>query len=295
VVYNADADTAATDGISEDIKLYLYGQEYADYAISAEYVGGSMNYDIAVLRVTGSEVLMQSNAMAATFSDSNNISILETAIAIGNPEASGISATVGSVNVDSEYLTMSAISGNGNTTLRVMRIDAAVNRGNSGGGLFNDKGELIGIVNAKMSSSNVDNIGYAIPSNVAKNVADNIIYYDGIDKSNDSVFRIMIGINVGIVEAYTEYDTDTGKIYKRERVNVSDVVSGSAVKDVLKRGDVIEAIIIDGERHEVIRTFNVVDAMLNARSDSSVVFEIVRDGEKMTVSIDVSKIQPQAY
>ena len=65
VVYNVDADTAATDGISTDIKLYLYGQEYADYAINAEYVGGSMNYDIAVLRVTGSEILMQSNAMAA--------------------------------------------------------------------------------------------------------------------------------------------------------------------------------------------------------------------------------------
>ena len=295
VIYNTDADTAATDGISEDIKIYLYGQEYEDYAIKAEYVGGSMNYDIAVLRVTGSEVLMQSNAVAATFSDSNNISVLETAIAIGNPEASGISATVGSVNVDSEYLTMSAISGNGNTTLRVMRIDAAVNRGNSGGGLFNDKGELIGIVNAKMSSSTIDNIGYAIPSNVAKNVADNIIYYDSIDENNDSVFRIMIGINVGIVEAYTEYDTETGRIYKRERVIISELVNGSAVAGVLEIGDVIEAITIDGTRHEIMRKFNVIDTMLNARSGSSVVIDIVRAGEKMSITLDVSGITPQAY
>ena len=295
VVYNADADTAASDGISDDITLYLYGQEYSDYAIDAEYIGGSMNYDIAVLRVTGSEVLMKSNAASATFTDSNNVAVLDTAIAIGNPEDGGISATIGSVNVDSERLTMSAISGNGTTTLRVIRIDAAVNSGNSGGGLFNDKGELIGIVNAKMSSSSVDNIGYAIPSNVAKYVADNIIYYDSLDKANDSVYRIMLGINVGIKEAYTEYDTESGRVYKRERVMISEVISGSPVKDILKSGDIINAIVIDGTRHEVVRTFNVVDAMLNARSSSTVSFEIERDGVSMTVDVDVSKITPQAY
>ena len=295
VVYNADADTAASDGVSDEIYVYLYGQEYDDYKIAAEYVGGSMNYDIAVLRVKGSRVIMNSNAVAATFADSNDIAVLDTAIAIGNPEDCGISATVGSVNVDSERLTMSAISGNGTTTLRVIRIDAAVNSGNSGGGLFNDKGELIGIVNAKMSSSAVDNIGYAIPSNVAKYVADNIIYYDSLDPANDSVYRIMLGINVGIKEAYTEYDTESGRVYKREQVVITGTTSGSAVTGILKSDDVIQAIVIDGVRHEVVRTFNVVDAMLNARTNGTVVFEIVRDGVQMTVNVDVSGITPQAY
>ena len=64
---------------------------------------------------------------------------------------------------------------NGKTEMRVIRVDTAVNPGNSGGGLFNSKGELIGIVNAKIISSDVENIGYAIPSSVAINVADNII------------------------------------------------------------------------------------------------------------------------
>lgn len=293
VVYDAESDTE--DGISDDIKLYLYGQEYSDYAIRAEYVGGSKNYDIAVLRVKNSNVLRASNAVAATFADSNSVAVLDTAIAIGNPEAEGISATVGVVNVESEQLVMSAIDGNGEVALRVMRIDAAVNGGNSGGGLFNDRGEIIGIVNAKMSSSSVDNIGYAIPSNVAKNVAENIIYYDGLDASNDSVYRLMIGISVSVSEAYTEYDVESGRVYKKEKVGIATVADGSAASGKLEVGDIITAIEIDGILHEVSRTFNVIDVMLLARNNSTVKFHIIRSGALQTVEMGMEKITPQPY
>jgi magnesium-transporting ATPase (P-type) len=59
--------------------------------------------------------------------------------------------------------------------MRVMRVDTAVNGGNSGGGLFDENGNLIGIVNAKISDYRVENIAYAIPSNVAKHLADSIL------------------------------------------------------------------------------------------------------------------------
>lgn len=274
--------------INSDINVYLYGMEAADYAIPATYVGGSMNYDIAVLKVKESTVLMMSNAVAVSVADSNDVAILDTAIAIGNPEAQGISATVGCVNVDSETITIVFQTYNRvqRVAIRVMRTDAAVNSGNSGGGLFNDKGELIGIVNAKDADSSTDNIGYAIPSNVAKAIADNILYYcDGVTKC--SVYRCMLGVTVGIKELYTEYDVESGKIYKRETVILSDVSEEGAANGILKVGDVINSITIDGVKHEVRRTYHVVDSMLYARVGSSVVINVTRDGTTRDITIPI--------
>ena len=288
VVYCNGADTP--NDISDEISVYLYGMEYSEYAIKATYVGGSKNYDIAVLKVSGSSTLRKSNASAAVFADSNKTSVLETAIAIGNPEANGISATVGAVNVDSETLTMTSIDGLGKVSLRVMRIDAAVNGGNSGGGLFNDKGEVIGIVNAKMSDSSIDNIGYAIPSNVAKYVAENIIYYDEIDPSNDSVYRILIGVNL-----FYLLSGFLGKGLKTEEVMVENVVAGGASVGKLQSGDIIKSVEIDGVTYEIVRTFNVIDVMLTARSTSTVIFNISRDGKDVAIEIDVSGVTPVEY
>ena len=293
VVYCNGANTE--DDISDDIKVYLYGQEYKEYAINAEYVGGSVNYDIAVLRVKGDNILRESNAVAAEFADSNKTCVLDTAIAIGNPGAGGISATVGAVNVDSENITISSVDGSGLISIRVLRIDAAVNSGNSGGGLFNSEGNLIGIVNAKMSDSSIDNIGYAIPSNVAKYVADNVIYYDNLDAKNDSVYRLMLGINVGIEKAYTKYDTETGKVHKLEIVKIDNVVSGGVAEGKLLSDDIISAVTIDGVKYEIVRTFNVIDVMLTARQSSSVVFHIVRDGVNMDVGVDLSGVPLTQY
>lgn len=288
VVYCKGADT--DNDISDDITVHLYGLEDSKYAIHAEYVGGSMNYDIAVLEVKSSDVLRESNAMAAEFADSNDVSILDTAIAIGNPRDFGLSATVGAVNVESETIVMTSVDGSSYISLRVIRTDAAVNSGNSGGGLFNDKGQIIGIVNAKMSSSSVDNIGYAIPSNVAKYVTDNIIFYDKQDKSNDSVKRALIGITVGVESAGTSYDTETGKITRYEVVKVDVVESDSASVGKLYVGDIIRSITVDGVTYEVKRKFNVVDIMLTARQTSTVVINVERAGESLTVEYDMSKV-----
>lgn len=289
VVYSKGADTE--NDISNDIKCYLYGQEYEQYAINASFIGGSMSYDIAVLKVKSSNALRESKATAAEFADSNNVSILDTAIAIGNPEGLGISATVGAVNVESEYITMRSLDGSGYISIRVLRIDTAVNGGNSGGGLYDDNGKIIGIVNAKVTDTTVDNIGYAIPSNVAKYVADNIIYYDTIDSANDSVFRLLIGIDVGVKSAGVNYDAETGKVLKYEEVVVGKITQGGACDGKLAVDDVIKSVIIDGTTYQITRTFNVIDVMLTARNNSSVVFVVNRGGTDIEVNIDMSSIQ----
>ncbi len=290
VVFN---EYAVTDGgISEDISLYLYGQQtYGEqddkYKIEATYVGGSMSYDLAVLKVEDSDVLKMSNATAAKIADSNEVALLETAIAIGNPEGLGISATVGNVNVDSEYISI-GITNTNSIVARVIRTDAAVNGGNSGGGLFNSSGELIGIVNAKLATSDVDNIGYAIPSNIAKNMADNIIYYcDGTDKT--SPYRCLLGITVGIKSQYTEYDLETGKVLKRELVRIDEIGSGALAEGKLLVGDVVKKLTVDTKECEIFRTFHLIDCMLNARVGSTVVFDIERAGEPLRITIIITE------
>ena len=146
-----------------------------------------------------------------------------------------------------------------------------------------------------MSDSTVDNIAYAIPSNVAKYVADNIIYYDKIDPANDSVYRAIIGVNVGVDSAGTIYDKTTGKITRYENVRVDAVEGGSLSDGKLAVGDIIKSVEIDGKSYEIVRTFNVIDVMLTARKTSSVKFTVVRGGENITVEFDMSAVNLTAY
>ena len=244
VVYAASSNTA--NGISNNINVYLYGMESSKYAIPATFVGGAMTQDLAVLKVSGSRILAESNAMAVDVADSDDVSILETAIAIGNPAAGGISATVGCINVDSEYVSITAADDRTSIKLRLFRIDTAVNEGNSGGGLFNDKGELIGIVNAKIISTNIDNIAYAIPSSVVIGVVENIMHYcDGTELENP--YKYNMGITMDSSEQYTEYDTETGKVHKREVVTIGSITEGSVAQQYFQLGDVIKSITIDGK------------------------------------------------
>ncbi len=285
VIYNAQAGA-----VNSEIKVCLYGMEMIDYAMDAEYLGGTMAYDLAVLKITGSAVLMGSNAAACEFADSNDIAVLETAIAVGNANGNGISATLGRVNKDSEEISLIASDEKTElTNFRVLRTDAAVNSGNSGGGLFNSKGEVIGIVNAKSIDSKADNIGYAIPSNVAKYIAENIIYYCDGKNGIHSAYKCMLGVTVQTAELYTEYDTETGILHKREKIKVASINKGAAADGALKAEDIINSITIDGTKYEVSRIFHVVDAMLNARAGSDVSVNVTRSGENKDIKITLSQ------
>ncbi len=162
------------DGTSvNDLNGYPEVEYFGNY-FDCEFVGGSMLYDIAIIKAQNSEFVKNSGLMEAKFADSNDIVVGIDAYAIGNPQNGGISATRGIVSVASEY-TITTLANGTYAKTRVVRIDAAVNGGNSGGGLFNAKGEVIGIVNAKLVDEEIENIGYAIPSNIATAVANNII------------------------------------------------------------------------------------------------------------------------
>lgn len=281
VVHNSNA--TSENGISEDIKVYLYGSENQGDGIEATFVGGSANYDIAVLRISGSAALKESIAAAATFANSDKVSVLDTAIAIGNPAGMGISATAGYVSVDSEEIALPVTSG-AYVSMRVMRVDTAVNGGNSGGGLFNAEGNLIGIVNAKISDSSIENIAYAIPSNVAKHLAASIL-----SEESGKPTRCILGIVPTVAASKAVYDEETGKIAIRETVTVSSINEGSVANGKLSVGDVIRALTIDGNKITIERKFQVIENMFAARVGSTVTFDIVRDGVEKQVSFVITE------
>ena len=286
VVYQNNS--TGTDGISDNIHVYLYGTEgMSDYAIPASYVGGSMTYDIAVLKITGSTLLRASDAQPVTVSDSNLVTVGTDAIAIGNAEGAGISVTKGIISIDSEQLTMTAADDKTAVTYRVMRIDAAVNSGNSGGGLFNSQGELIGIVNAKISDSSVENIAFAIPSNIAVSVAQNIID-NSTSAGYASVHKCMLGVTVGISASEAYYDADAGVTRLRETVMITNVSSDGLAAGLLESGDILKSCTIHDTTYTLDRSFILVDLLLQAREGDTISLTVLRNGTEQTVSVALS-------
>ena len=286
VVYDASSNTQ--NGISDDISIYLYGSEIEEKAIKATYVGGSLYYDVAILHIEDSEILMNSNAAEIDITDSDTLSVGDEAIAVGNAQGLGISASVGVISVDSEYITMTAADGKTSVSFRVMRVDTAVNSGNSGGGLYDNEGKLIGIVNAKIVDDGVENIGYAIPSNVAVSIADNIIDYC-FESDNESVQRAMLGISVGSSDSKAAFDTETGKMKIEETVSVYEITSGSAADGILKEGDVLVRATLNGTVTEITRQYHIIDMMLDVRVGDTVTLTVIRDGDEMSVELTITE------
>lgn len=280
VVYNSAS--VEKDRISKDISVFLYGQENEADAIKATYVGGSSYYDIAILKVSGSSILKESIAAAATFADSDKVVVLDTAIAIGNPAGMGISATAGYVSVDSEKINIQIT--NGYVKMRVMRVDTAVNGGNSGGGLFDENGNLIGIVNAKISDYRVENIAYAIPSNVAKHLADSIL-----SSEKGVATRCILGVVPKVLSSKAVYDPETGKISIIETVGVESITENSAASGIFLVGDVIRKLTVDGNEIMIQREFQVRESMFAARVGSTVTFGILRNGSPMDVHFTITE------
>ena len=203
VVFDTD-----TNKPYKGIYVNTIGDQYIKDAARATVVGGSATFDLAVIYIENSELIKKEEVRAVSVFDSNELVAGTTAIAIGNPQGDGIAVTQGVVSVDSERIYMDPLAtenvqleSDGTVEMRVIRIDTPVNPGNSGGGLYNHKGELIGIVNAKIISSEVESVGYAIPSNVAKFVADKLIKNH---KSNSlsTMNKCLIGITISVISLH---------------------------------------------------------------------------------------------
>ena len=296
----ANSDNGDTK-IAQKIVCYLYGSEsapiqggrdgsyttynYDSYAVPCEYVGGSIANDIAVVRAkTEDMTAVNPSYRAAEFADSYHVG--QTAIAIGNPEGEGISVSEGVVSVADENISL-AIDGTART-YRAMRIDTAIYQGNSGGGLFDTNGNLIGITNA--GDGEDQSINFAVPLEIAKGVADNILdRYDAAAGTPVSLQKPMLGVNVTVSNSRYVYDDNLGYGEIVETITVSSVVTGSIARTLgLQTNDVLKKITIsdgtDSTEWTLNRNFDISDALLTAREGYTITVTYLRGEETQTTS-----------
>ena len=299
VVYNSSANADNGSDIGRRLVVYLYGSEdkdkpaqingetdelgypvldYGDYAIECEFVGGSYSNDLAVLRADKADVFAVNDSVAAA-SVADGYAVGQTAIAIGNTEAEGISVTEGIVSVEREEVLFT-----GGRTQEVLRIDTAIYSGNSGGGLFDLKGRLIGITNG--GNEEDQNINYAIPLQVVRGTVENILFHatDGDDNTN-GLLTPTLGIGLESQNARYVYDAAEGygKIY--EDVAVATVSSRSIAAGIgIEEGDLVCAFLINGKAYEIARSYDIADLRLTLRPGDTISFTVERDGAQVSTA-----------
>ncbi len=288
VVYNVDSvGNEAVSHISDNISLYLYASMTEANTITATYVGGAMDYDIAVLKVTGSEVLKNSSARAVVAANSDAIAVGDTVYAIGNPDGQGISVSQGIVSVDAEYIDIASSDEQRNLSMLEIRTDAPVNHGNSGGGLFSAKGELIGIVNARSEASGVEGFGYAIPSNLAIAVAQNVL--DNQAGGSKGALRATLGVTVQTVDTYSVFDEDTQRAYVSETVKIQSVAEGTAAAGKLQAEDVLYSVSLNGVKTTIARFHALGTFLFQVRKGDVVTVEVYRGESVVSVDLNFDK------
>ena len=246
------------------------GTEYA-----ATLVGSDAANDIAVLKVDAKGLT------PAVLGDSDKLAVGDAVLAIGNPLGT-LSGTVtdGIISALEREVT---IDGN---TMTLLQTSAAVNPGNSGGGLFNASGELVGIVNAKSSSDSsgnaVDNIGFAIPINSVRTILDDLIskgYVTG---------QIVLGVKLLDIT-----DERTAAYYGLDRtgVYIQSVESGS-IADLggLQAGDCI--LTFGGET--VSTTDELKEALAGCAVGDRVAVTVERNGREYSHSLLLTEYVPDS-
>lgn len=279
VVYNANLRRVA-----DRIGINLYGSPLSEQTVTATFVGGSMHEDIAVLKVTNSETIRSSFAKAAELASSDAVHPGDLAIAIGNPRGYGISATCGTVNIITETLDTVACDDITEISLRVMRIDTAVNSGNSGGGLFDEKGRLIGIVNAKCIEENIENIGYALPIDRVSALVDNILFYC-LDGDYVNAYKPTLGISIQVVDSVAVLNEETGLFDIIETVEVIAVDADSVAEGLFEVGDRFVSFTVNGVEYEITMIHHVTESLLRLRPTKTISFKVLRGGVETEISV----------
>ena len=246
---------------------------------TAQVVGTDTTTDLAVIKLDNPP----SDLKAVEFADSDKLAVGEDVMAIGNPLGYDDTATTGIVSALNRPVTVTDDSGSDIVT-NAVQIDAAINPGNSGGPTFNAAGQVIGINSSIASTATSSDsagsigIGFAIPSNLVKRVANEII-------KDGKVKHVALGVTIttGTVEA----DSVTRAGAKvTAGTSGSAVVSGSpADKAGLKVGDVIVA--YDG--NAVSSTYSLLGYVRASALNDKVTLTIVRGGKTMDVEVTLDK------
>jgi serine protease Do len=231
--------------------------------VKAELIGSDAQSDIAVLKIE------PNNLTVAKIGDSDKVRKGDFAIAIGNPLGHKLAGTVnfGVISAANRSLELEG------RTMELIQTDAAINNGNSGGALVNMNGEVIGMNTVKFGGGTVEGLGFAIPSNIFKPIAQEIIETGKVSYPQ----KPWLGVYIGEVnaEASKEYGYPEGVI-------ITDLEKeGPAAKAGMKPADVI--IGMDGKD---LKTIDELRKMLDSHEVGDVVdIKLWRNGDEFTLKV----------
>lgn len=248
---------------AEEIKVDLSSHR----TYSAKLVGSDAPSDLAVLKIDAS------NLPILQLANSDQVRVGDIALAVGNPLGIGETVTAGIISAKGR-----ATGAGGGSFQDFLQTDAPINQGNSGGALVNTRGELIGI-NSQILSPNGGNIGigFAIPSNMAKSVMDQLI-------GKGKVQRGMLG--VGIQPLTSDLAGGLGLKEVRGVLINSVTAGGPADKAGIKMGDVI--LKLNGK--DVNDTNELRNTIAGTAPGTGVTLTILRDGKQQDVRVTLGEL-----
>lgn len=243
------------DGASS-VQISITGTEQ----VNASLVGKDASSDLALIYVLKSDLQKAgiNEVKCATFADSDQMEVGEYVLAVGNALGEGKTVTQGIISAQNKEINIDG------KKLTVLQTDAAINPGNSGGALINTDGEVVGINTAKLASSSVEGIGYAIPSSYAKKIVSEI-------KENGSIERPYLGISGFTIndKFKATYNLDIDGVF------LSKVEENSAAANAgLRYTDIITG--FNGEKITTIEQLS--EAISKCKVNDTVTIDFIRNG-----------------
>lgn len=267
----------------EGFKVILTNGEHYE----AKLVGGDAQSDIAVLSIEKLGL-----TYASWLEDTDKLRLGSSVICIGNP----LGTLPGSVSTGVVSFNNRDIQVDDYHTMQLIQTDVAINSGNSGGGLFNSAGALIGIVNAKYSSTGIEGLGFAIPANQARTIIDSILKTAKYNPQEDTwqTGYVEGRWNLGFVLGY-------GGMFLRTTIGIADVATNTTSSDynLLHKNDKLNAITISyKDSTKEIQTLTNINPQTMTIEDvykfiyaascnigDTITLDLTRNNENITVNI----------
>lgn len=270
VILSAGGYILTCNHVVEDaqvIKVTLNSGDVYDAAL----VGNDVASDLAVIKITPNEEKPLTYVQQGC---SGDLVVGESVIAIGNPLGMGLTVSTGIVSATEREISM-----NDGTSMTLIQTDAAINSGNSGGGLFNLQGQLIGIVNAKYSASGVEGLAFAIPIDSAYPVETQLIQYGYVRGIADHGLTLLAVNESNLWQAYHYYGLREVGLY----------IYSSEHHQNLQTWDRI--LTIDGEAVMTEEQFEAVIQKHEVGDKLSI--SVVRNGTTVTETLELIEYIPE--
>ena len=230
-------------------------------SFSANVVGQDSKEDVALLKID------TSGLTPVVFGDSSSLQVGQTAVAIGNPLGQlGGTVTDGIISALDRDITIEG------ETMKLLQTNAAINPGNSGGGLFDSQGHLIGLVVSKTAGSDIEGLGFAIPSNTVKKVVEELSEYGYV--------RGRVALQMSLVDVNS---APKAMMYQVSQlgVYVSKIESGSNAESAgFKSGDLIKSI----NSKEVSSSEDVNSVLSSCSVGDTIQVNVCRNGQTMILN-----------